>query len=44
MALSNSQLVLNAHRATLRALLMLLEQTKNAPNWGSANKIHLTLN
>jgi hypothetical protein len=39
--LSNFQDILNAHRATLGASMILLE--KNAPNWVTANKIRLSM-
>jgi hypothetical protein len=42
-ALSNFRDILNAHRATLGASMILLEQEKNAPNWVTANKIRLSL-
>jgi hypothetical protein len=41
-ALSNSRDILNAHRATLGASMISLEQEKNAPNWEKANKICLS--
>jgi hypothetical protein len=43
-ALSNSQQILNACRATIGASMVSLEQQKNVPNFESANKIHLSLN
>jgi hypothetical protein len=33
---------LNAHRATLGASMISLEQVKNAPNWETANQIRLS--
>jgi hypothetical protein len=41
-ALSNFREILNAHRATLGASMISLEQVKNAPNWETANKIRLS--
>jgi hypothetical protein len=35
--------ILNAHRATLGAFMMSLEQQEYAPDWESANKIRLSL-
>jgi DNA-binding XRE family transcriptional regulator len=34
---------LNAHKATLGASMISLEEEKNAPNWVTANKIRLSL-
>jgi hypothetical protein len=42
-ALSNFQDILNAHRATLGASMISLEQVKYLPNWETANKIRLSL-
>jgi hypothetical protein len=41
-ALSNFRDILNAHRATLGASMISLEQVKNVPNWEIANKIRLS--